>query len=425
MKTLFFALVVLLATVAIALGVLREPGYLLIGYGSWTIQTSLSLFVVGLVIAFAALYLLIRFLVGLRRMPQQVRGWERRRRSLKAHNALNRGLIELSEGQWSAAERRLIKHADDSDNQLLNYLAAARAAQRQGADQRRDHYLRMAHRSMPAADVAVGLTQAELQIAHRQMEQALATLTHLRTIAPRHAYVLRMLMKLYLRLRDWSHLRDLLPELRRRQVIDDEQAHRLELQVYGALLGDAGRKGDLAGVREVWEQVPRRLAREEPLVLICAGYLSSLKVPAEAAALVEGALKRYWSERLVYLYGQIEADAAAQFQAAEGWLKDHDKDPVLLLALGRLAQRNQLWGKARSYLEASIGLKPTVEAYQLLGSVLEQMNEPAAAMECYRKGVSRAAEARALPAPNLDTGWGIGDDADALTALAPATSDSP
>ena len=145
----------------------------------------------------------------------------------------------------------------------------------------------------------------------------------------------------------------------------------------------------------------------------------------EAAALVEGALKRHWSERLVYLYGQIEADAAAQFQVAEGWLKDHDKDPVLLLALGRLAQRNQLGGKARSYLEASIGLKPTVEAYQLLGSVLEQMNEPAAAMECYRKGVSRAAEARALPAPNLDTGWGIGEDADALTALAPATSASP
>jgi hypothetical protein len=37
---------------------------------------------------------------------------------------------------------------------------------------------------MPSADVAVSLTQAELQLADHQLEQALATLKHLRSVAP-------------------------------------------------------------------------------------------------------------------------------------------------------------------------------------------------------------------------------------------------
>ena len=74
---------------------------------------------------------------------------------------------------------------------------------------------------MPSADVAVSLTQAELQLADHQLEQALATLKHLRSVAPKHTYVLRLLRRLYEQLGDWEHLRELLPELRRRKVEDD------------------------------------------------------------------------------------------------------------------------------------------------------------------------------------------------------------
>src|SRR5690606_13388461 len=199
-----------------------DPGYVLISYGQWSVESSLALLLLVIVITFTALYYAIRATKGLVMLPARVRGWQERRRVRKAHSALSRGLLEMAEGRWDSAETTLIKSAPNSDNQLLHYLAAARAAQRQGAPQRRDHYLYLAHKSMPNADVAVGLTQAELQLAHHQMEQALATLTHLRSLAPRHPYVLRMLMKLYRELRDWEHLRDLLPELRKRNVLKDE-----------------------------------------------------------------------------------------------------------------------------------------------------------------------------------------------------------
>jgi HemY protein len=50
--------------------------------------------------------------------------------------------------------------------------------------------------------------------------------------------------------------------------------------------------------------------------------------------------------------------------------------------------RCQLWGKARSYIEESIKLDPTAEAYREQGMLFEQLGAQSAALESYRKGCS-------------------------------------
>ncbi len=387
MKALIYGLLALLVAVAVALLALPDPGYVLIGYGDWSVETTLLV----LAIALVGLYVAIRLLAGLRRMPRQMLYWERRRKERRARNALNKGLIELAEGNWATAEKRLVRHATTSDNALITYLAAARAAQQQGAHDRRDHYLRLAHGSMPEADVAVGLSQAELQIAHGQMEQALATLRHLREIAPRHGYVLKMLMKLYLRLNDWQSLRNLLPELRRRKVVSESEYGHLSLEIHQALLEQAVRNADQAALREAWSWLPKELARDEQLLLIYVTELMRQGETEEVEGLLRSALRHGWSQRLVYLYGQLQGgESKRRLDEAEAWLRDHEKDPVLLLTLGRLCLANQLWGKARAYLEASVQMAPTVETYQALGALLEQLGEPDKAMNCFRQGMALA-----------------------------------
>ncbi|HQU14513.1 MAG: hypothetical protein B7Z66_02605 [Chromatiales bacterium 21-64-14] len=389
MKFLAVLLVTVLAAVGVAVLVLHDPGYVLIGYGHWTLETTLSLAVLVLLLGFGIGYYLIRGLTGLRGIPGRVQSWRQQRRARRAQALLTRGLLQLAEGRWPEAEGTLIKGARHSETPLLSYLASARAAQQQDAHERRDQYLRLAHESMPDADMAVGLTQAELQIAHRQWEQALATLTHLRTIAPRHAHVLKMLMTLYSELRDWQHLRDLLPELRRRRVVAPAEADRLELQIHRELLDRAAGTRDLTRLRGCWAQVPRRLRQTEALLLAYAGHLAALEAYSEVTELVEGALRRDWSEPLVAFYGTLSPpDPARALSRAEGWLKGHETNPELLLALGRLCVRNRLWGKARSYLEASIGVRPRPAAYRELGWLLEQLEQRDAALECYRKGMA-------------------------------------
>jgi HemY protein len=100
------------------------------------------------------------------------------------------------------------------------------------------------------------------------------------------------------------------------------------------------------------------------------------------------ALDSNWSDNLAELYGRLETESGAQRLAiAESWLKQYPGNPMLLLMLGRLSLKERLWGKARSYLEASIGFAPTPQAYQELGALLEKMDESEQAMECFRTGL--------------------------------------
>ena len=110
------------------------------------------------------------------------------------------------------------------------------------------------------------------------------------------------------------------------------------------------------------------------------------------------ALKANWRGPLVRLFGLVEAtDTTKQLKRAEGWLKSHGEDTDLLLAAARLCQRNELWGKARSYLETVISMRPTPEAYQEYGALLTQMGEADAAADAYRDGLGMVA-AKPLPA---------------------------
>lgn len=405
MKLLIGIVVVLLAAAAVALLLMEDPGYVLIGYGHWTLETSVAVAVVVTIVAFIALHYGLRGVSNVRGAPRRFRSWRQLKRGERARRLLSQGLVELAEGNWTVAEKHLMRHVRDSDTQLLNYLGAARAAQQRGDWERRDYYLQQAHLSMPEADVAVGLTQADLQLAQGQLEQALATATHLRQVAPSHAHVLKLLAKLYRELRDWERLHELLPELRKREVLDEGQLRRLIREVCTHRLDHAAGEGDVQRLQSAWKAMPRELHYDVGMLERYARHLVELGDGAAAEQLVADALGEQWDDRLVSLYGELPGrDAARQLVLAERWLKEHPQEPALLYTLAQLALRNRLWGKARTYLESSIGAGATVAAYNALGTLLEQMEEREAALDCYRKGMHLAAGgALALPAPDEES----------------------
>jgi HemY protein len=307
-KALLTIWVFVFAGAVVGIVLSHDSGYVLLAFGNYTIETSLALLVLLIAALFVALYIAIRLVAGTLRMPRELRAWQQRRDARLAQQAMTRGLLDLSEGNWREAERRLVRFAGRSETPLLNYLAAARAAQLQGAHERRDSYLSMAHESMPSAEVAVGLTQVELQLADRQLEQALATLRHLRQLAPRHDYVLRLLRRLYEQLGDWAQLRDLLPELRRRRVEDDDELLRLELRTHRALLEQAFIANDVERLQRAWAQVPRPLRDEPQVVGDYAGYLQEAGRDADAERLLLDALHKHWDDGLVETVGLLEPE---------------------------------------------------------------------------------------------------------------------
>lgn len=392
MRLLMVSLLVLIATVAAALFVLQDSGHVMIAYGNWTIESSLPLFAAGLLILFVMLYYSLRLWSGIRTLPLRLRRWRRQRRSAKSRVAYIRGMTALIEGEWAAAEKWLLKQVHLSDTPVLNYLAAAQAAEAQGSMVRRDSYLRSALEHDPKADVAVGLAQAGYYLEHQQAEEAHAVLNRLRVAhAPAHSAVLNKLLEASIALQEWEGLLELMPELERRDIIAKGKAEELQGMAYRALYTQAAYKKDGAYLSQLWERTPSPLRRKEDVLFDYARAIVTVELNAGAQldSLLDDAINRRWSDGLVYAYGVIPSEKpAAQIANAERWLIHHADNAVLLLTLGRLCVRNQLWGKGRSYLEASLAIDPQAETYRELGTLLERLNKPDAALDSYRKALT-------------------------------------
>jgi HemY protein len=388
MKYAFYLLLTLLAAVVVA-GVLHvNNGYALLAYGDLSVEMSLGTLMVLVLVIFFGLYILTNLTIKLWTYPARLREALTRKRELQARRATNRGLIDFAEGHWSESEKNLMRHATESEMPLVTYLAAARAAQLQGAHERRDRYLRRAFEEVPKAHVGVLLTQAELQIAHRQYEQALATLRHLQELDPEQAFGLKLLAIVYRKVGDWEQLRVLVPRLREREALSKREIDRLEVRATAALLDRLDAKGG-AGAEALWEGLPRRLRDEPELLRAYARALIRAGEAADAEGVLRDALREHWDEELVALYGQaVGSDPKRQLVRAEEWLSEHGESAALLLTAGRLCMVAKLWGKARSYLESSIVLGGRPEAYEELGKLLRQLDEPEDALRAYSDGLA-------------------------------------
>jgi HemY protein len=53
-----------------------------------------------------------------------------------------------------------------------------------------------------------------------------------------------------------------------------------------------------------------------------------------------------------------------------------------------LSYRNQLWGKARSYLETSLAMRPAAETFEALGQLMERIGDKEAAAKAYQRGLT-------------------------------------
>jgi HemY protein len=388
----------LLLLLALALGaigahwLLGDQGYVLVDVRGWTLETSVP----GLLIALVLLYILIRLLGWLLRAPRRMGQAVGEYRARRSQRHLDHAFAAIAEGQWGRGEK-LLGRAARGPASLAGYLSAARAAQEQQAVDRRDEWLRLAYEADPAATPAVLLTQAELQLDYGQLEEALATLRQLEQRNATHPRGLVLQARVLERLGDWTALDAMLPRLRGAKVLDADALAQLEVRVAQATLDGAA---DAAALEQAWKGLHRKLRERAELVESYARNGVRLGASEQVESVLRKALKSSWSAALVALYGRLETqDPSTQLATLEKWLNERPEDAELLLACGRLCLRNELWGKARSYLETSLAISPRPETWRIYGELLVKLGESGAASEAFREGLTAAANATPALAP--------------------------
>jgi HemY protein len=385
------ALLAVLAGAFLAHFLLADRGYVLVNFRGYVVEMSVP----GLVIVLVTAYLLMRALVAVVGAPRRWRAARMQRQLERRDSDLAAGLAQLVEGNWARSERLLTQGLKRADAPLANYLLAAHAAQLQGAVERRDQWLELAQGISKDGATSAQLTRAQLQLQSGDPAAAIATLKTLESLDPPAAIAL--LARAYRALDDHSQLLDLLPRLARASLPPVERDQLAALAVEGELA-----RSDLTAERlaALWEKLPTDLRASPPVVAQRALALARLGLGNQAERELHAALKRDWHSALVQSYGQVRgADPAKQLKHAEAWLKAHPDDAALLTTAARLSMANELWGKARSYLESSLALMPAPDAYALYGRLLARLGEDDGALLAFKSGLQLVSPSAAEPLP--------------------------
>ncbi|WP_188008968.1 heme biosynthesis HemY N-terminal domain-containing protein [Grimontia hollisae] len=387
---------ILLLVIALIAGLVVGPdlagnqGYVLISAANQTIEMSVSTLVILVVFAFAALFILEWLIRKLFSLSSSTRGWFSGRKNKKARALTNEGLLKLLEGDWKQSEKLLLKGVNHSDAPLLNYLAAAEAAQGRGDIDNRDRYLQQAA-DFGIDNLATALTRAKLQYRQGQYEEALASLQGLVDANPRNPVLLSLLKDTYLKLQDWQALLRLMPSLKRVKAVSEAEAERLELKAECGLMAHIATQKGSDGLLAHWNSLSRS-ARQQPKLIGClVKQLIARKADSEAYIILRENLKKHPDESLISLVPELSLpDYHPAILKLQDVLRYNENNPVTHSALGQLYFREGKWAEARTHFEKALDIRPDVSDYAWLVDTLEKLNDPSAANHLSREALKLA-----------------------------------
>ncbi len=385
MKSLIWFLVLFAAAVAITLAG-HNPGYVQLVYPPYRIELSLTLFVFSLLALFFFSYLSVRLVFAALNLPAYVQAFRAQRAQSKGRDAMMEALTAFFEGRFAVAEKAAVRSIELGEKSALNPIIAARAAHELHEFEKRDAYLADAEGKNVGEATMRLMAKTEFQLDQKQPQFALNSLKELSETGGKHVGALTLELKAQQQSRNWDAVLDVATQLEKRNAIDETLATQLRQQAWIEKLLLPNH--DIATMRSLWKSIPSEFKRRPKIAATAAKMFFKLHDEISAGKILVESLNAQWDSDLVALYGDCEADdCVVQIDQAERWLKVHSSDAGLLLALGKLCLKQGLWGKAQSYLDASISLRPSREGYTALGKLAEKLDKKEQAFNYYHQAM--------------------------------------
>src|SRR5438105_8230699 len=397
MKSLFWLLAVFAAAVALVILGRIDAGYVLFIYPPYRVEVSLLCFAIALLAAFLVLYALLRLLGHALSLPGYVRAYRARRRRERAHAALASGLQAFYEGRYTRAEKEAAIAFESGPTPALAALLAARAAHQMRDFQRRDLWLDRADAAGERMRAACLVSRAELALEDRDFAAARDALRNLDRAGPKQIATTRMLLRAERGAGAWDEVLRLATQLGKRDAIAPALAEEYKVQATIELLARSA--SDEGAFERRWRGIDSRDQLHPRVAAAAARHATELGKATMAREIIERALSAEWTPQLVSLYGELpsglddearNSEARVRIERGERWLLERNRDAQLLATLGRLCGQAELWGKARSFLEASLSFEESRSAHLELARLAERLGQPGDAQQHYRRAAELA-----------------------------------
>jgi len=386
---LFWILALFAAAAAVAVGARMNDGYALFVLPPWRVEVTLNLFLLALILLFVLAYAVLRALFFTFGLPERARRWRKRRAREKAGQAFQDAVRLLFEGRFGQALKKADAAHAAGAAPGLSALIAARAAQRLREPEKQQDWMDKAKSGDPRTEAATLMLEAEMMNEGRHFAEALAALARLQDKQGRHIAALRLELRARQGIGDWDGVLRLLRQLSKRDALTPEVVREARRQAH---LGNIARlAADKAALIAYLRALPAD-ERGQRVVLAGARALVADGADSEAQKLIEAACEATphdeWQDEALTLYSRLAGgEPLDRIARGEAWLRRYPHDARLLEALGRMCRSQRLWGKAQSYLEASLAIAPTQQAHLELARLFDQLERGDEANRNYRASV--------------------------------------
>lgn len=385
MRWLISILIIAVLAVGLAMAGRYDPGYVVLVYPPWRMEISFIGFVLAVIGMVVGGIMLLRLAMLTLNLPSIVREQRERRAAKKRDENFVGGLKAYTEYRYQDAEQSLGQWQGDTSRIGVARVLAARAAQEMRAVAQRERHLQEA--TEYGAELAAQLFEAEARLDAKDATAALVAINRAKDIAPQHTALLRLELKARQMTGQWDEVERLLDALIRSNALEPGVATQSRRMAYAENL--KRRAEDDRGLLEYWKKIPADFKVDPWVARVAARTFMQRGGHDTALDVLEAALGREWNEELVALYGEVRGSSPTrQIEQAEKWLHAHARDAQLLLTLAQLCSVQQLWGKAQSYLEASLAIAASAEGHIRMAELKTQSGQPGEACRHYQKALA-------------------------------------
>lgn len=385
MRTLLWLIVLFIVAVVIVLTGTHYNGNVFIVVEQTQIRINLHLFVGLVILLVVLLYVLLRIVMGLVHLPGQWTRWRVNHQRHQVETALNHAGLAFFEGRFQFAEReaeRVLGNKQGHNSRALALMIAAHSADQIDELAKRDRYLNEIAQLPEKQQLSRYLLLARSALAKHDNVGAKNALEAASKISPN----LTQVAKLRLRY-EWENgnpqgVLKQVDKLSRADALSESELQSYRHWAYQQLLT---RAHDPSELKMSLKAIPADEREGDLCVDIVKKYLQ-LGMYAQALKYVKKYYPVSFNPDLLPLFSEANQyssvkDQQKSIEIAEKWLQQRPQDPALQMLLGQLSYDQQLWGKAKSYLEASLQISNNNVARLLLAKVLEHSGQTAAAQQ--------------------------------------------
>lgn len=383
---------VLIFLLIIASGILIGPSlmghdtYVLVAVNGWTMETSLVVMVMMIIVFYAALQIAEWALVNTIAMWGRTRHWFGWRKERIAQQKTIDGVLEFAAGHFSQAEQLSVNHVKYSKEPLLNYFTAINAAATQGKVEQRDEYLTQALEFAPE-NTALIATKLRYLVEEKDFESAQKWLEQQPDKVAQHDDLLPLNIQVREHFQQWTQvaqLNDILFKHKRLTAPEHQERVRHCYVQQLAALADS----DLETINQSYKSIPRKYRNH--IDIFC--QYAKLVIKFDQAALIEKELfKRLSKELSAGLLGVVEQ---CPTQLATAWcerlekLDAYQSDSAFIDVIVRLQIMQRQWKNAKEWLQQAIQIDPSAHRYQQLAQVQQELGESSGALDSFNKALN-------------------------------------